>query len=56
MLRDYRDDELRGSVVFPVSVKEAIRKSCLDDNFKNHLLGPAHRDAQVGRFQFAARS
>jgi hypothetical protein len=50
MLRDYRDDELRGSVVFPVSVKEAIRKSCLDDNFKNHLLGQPTETLRSGDF------
>jgi hypothetical protein len=38
MIREYRDDELRNSVAFPDSVKEAIRKSCVDQNFKNHLL------------------
>jgi hypothetical protein len=38
MIRDYRDDELRDSVAFPISVKEAIRKSCLDQGLKNRLL------------------
>ena len=39
MLREYRDDELRNSVILPVSVQEAVRKSCLDQNFKDRLLG-----------------
>jgi nitrile hydratase alpha subunit len=39
MNRDYRDEELRDSVVLPHSVKEAVRKSCLDQTFKSRLLG-----------------
>ena len=39
MIRDYQDDELRNSVVLPASVKEAVRKSCLDQGFKNRLQG-----------------
>ena len=39
MIRDYQDDELRDSVVLPVSVKETVRKSCLDQRLKDRLLG-----------------
>jgi hypothetical protein len=39
MVPEYRDDELRNSVVIPVGVKEAVRKSCLDQRFKDRLLG-----------------
>jgi hypothetical protein len=38
MIREYRNDELRNSVVLPVIVKEAVRKSCEDQDFKKHLL------------------
>ena len=38
MIREYQDHELRDSVVLPSSVKEAVRKSCLDRNFKDRLL------------------
>ena len=39
MIRDYQDDELRNSLALPSSVQEAVRKSCLDQSFKNRLLG-----------------
>jgi hypothetical protein len=39
MVPEYRDDELRSSVVISVGVKEAVRKSCLDQRFKDRLLG-----------------
>jgi len=39
MVREYRDDELRNSVLLPDGVREAVRKSCLDPSFKNLLLG-----------------
>jgi hypothetical protein len=39
MMREYQDDELRDSVVIPVSVKEVVRKSCLDPGFKHRLQG-----------------
>jgi hypothetical protein len=38
MIRDYHDDELGDSVVLPASVQKAVRKSCLDQTFKNQLL------------------
>ena len=37
MIRAYRDDELRDSVALPVSVKAAVRKSCLDRGFNDRL-------------------
>src|SRR5689334_11517757 len=39
MNREYRDDELRGSVLLPGGVQEAVRKSCVDPGFKKRLLG-----------------
>jgi hypothetical protein len=39
MIRNYRDVELRDSVVIPVGVKEAVRKSCLDQGFRQRLVG-----------------
>ena len=37
MVREYRDEELRSSVVVPVGVANAVRKSCLDRQFKDRL-------------------
>jgi hypothetical protein len=39
MIPEYRDDEVRNSVVIPVGVKEAVRKSCLDQDFRKRLVG-----------------
>ena len=39
MNREYRDEELRDSVAVPAGVQQAVRKSCLDPDFKNRLLG-----------------
>ena len=39
MTGEYRDDELRNSVVLPPSVKEALRKSCQDASFRSRLAG-----------------
>ena len=53
MNRKYREDELRDSVVLPVSVQEAVTKCCLDQSFKNRLLGRPTETLRAEGFDMA---
>ena len=53
MNRTYRDDELRDSVVLPESVQGAVTKCCLDQSFKNRLLGRPTETLRAEGFDMA---
>jgi hypothetical protein len=50
MIREYRDEELRDSVILPVSIQEAVTKSCLDQRFKDRLLGQPTETLRIEGF------
>lgn len=50
MIRNYQNDELRGSVVLPVGVKEAVTKSCVNLRFKDRLMGQPTETLRTGGY------